>query len=74
MNPILTALIIYITGVVVSAFIIRFLNAKEKYRFECYPPLSCLLSWICLFAFIIAYTIGFLAENTEEFFNYKDKK
>lgn len=74
MNPILIALIIYITGVVVSAFIIRFLNAKEKYRCECVPPAFCFLSWICFLTFIIVYTIGFLAENTEDFFNYKYKK
>jgi hypothetical protein len=74
MNPILTASIIYITGVVASAFIIRFLNAKEKYRCECYPPSFSILSWICFFAFIIAFIVGFLHENTEEFFKYKDKK
>jgi hypothetical protein len=88
MNPIITALIIYITGVVVAAFILRLNNSFQNCKYECIPPPFCLLSWLTVVIGIlgfIAYSVGvgfkhfnFSLEKIENFLNcvvkYTDKE
>ena len=73
MNPILTALIIYIIGVVVAAFILRYFNAKQKYKYDCGPPLLCLLSWFAVVVGILGF-IFYIVELCFKHFNLSSEK
>lgn len=66
MNPILNALFIYIIGVVISAFMLRFHNSFHNYKHECIPPPFCLLSWLT----VVIGILGFLAYSVELCFKH----
>jgi len=88
MNPILNALFIYIIGVVISAFMLRFNNSFHNYKHECIPPPFCLLSWITVVIGILGflvYSVGLylkhfnfslekIKEKIEMFLNFTDKE
>lgn len=82
MNPIFTAILIYLVGVIVAAFVIRYINSKEKYRHQCGEPPLCLLSWIIILGLCIGMFVHacehFLNkidyDNIEKFFNYTNKE
>lgn len=83
MNPILTAILIYLVGVIVAAFVIRYINSKEKYKYQCMPPHFCVLSWLAvLIIWILMPTFNMCAyfldkidyDDIEKFFNYTNKE
>ena len=83
MNPYITAIIIYLVGVIVAAFGIRYVNSKEKHKYQCFPPHFCVLSWlIVLILFILMPTFNmcnhFLDkidyDDIEKFFKYTNKE
>lgn len=74
MNPLITILLTYITGVFVMAIIARYENAKEKNKQECIVPRFCLLSWL----FVAIYILVTLQDSCQDGFiakllNYTDK-
>lgn len=75
MHPLATLFLIYISGVIIMAFIIRRENAKAKHKFACAPPSISLLSWFG----VIMYTLFALEDSSKEgfiakLFNYTDKE
>ena len=74
MNLILAYLIIYIVGFIIAAVAIRHLNSKERWRYNCIPPMFCLLSFVTVIICFACVAIDFF--NTGKvavFFKYTDK-
>lgn len=77
MNLFITFLIVYFSGVIAAAFVIRHINAKEIYKEACVPPPVCLLSWLAtllLGVFAISDSIQSKDGLIAKFFNYTDKE
>ena len=77
MNLFITTLIVYFSGVITSAFVIRHINAKEPRKAGCVPPFACLLSWLAVFllgVFAISYSIESNDGLIAKLFNYTDKE
>ena len=77
MHLLINVLTFYFTGIVVSVFLIKIINAKERHRFNCFPPLFCLLSWVTVFLcslYAIEYSIKSPNGKIAKFFNYTDKE
>ena len=79
----LIILITYLIGVFVSIFSIRNYNSKLKFKWECIPPLFCLLSWFEILVIHVLDPILTLIENIalkinfskiEKFFKYTNKE
>lgn len=72
MNPIITAILIYLVGVIVAAFGIRYVNSKEKHKYNCFPPHICLLSWLIVLVLCIVTPIFNICEYVITKIDYKD--
>lgn len=75
MHPLITLFLLYLSGVFVMAFIVRYENAKEESKQTCLYPSFSLLSWIGVAIYVIcileeSYKNGFIAK----LFNYTDKE
>lgn len=72
MNPILTAILIYLAGVIVAIPGIRYLNSKEKHKYHCLTPTVCLLSWLIVFGIYIIVPVVYVCEYILTKIDYKD--
>jgi len=73
MNPYLNIILIYIIGVVVAAFMLRFNNSFYKKRHECDPPPLCLLSWFAVVVVILGFIV-YIVELCLQHFNFSLEK